>query len=214
MDQFFIVDCLELPDPLQDSSLLSKLPVARAEKCLRYRKEEDRKRSLGAGIVMHQMLGGRDREITLGKHGKPELEDVFFSVSHAGRYACGVLSESPVGCDIEQMREPRYKVAEHFFSKEQQAYIFRFDEPMRTETFWRLWTLSESYMKMTGEGLSLSLRSFEVALETEPGTPVKGALPGSDPKSAVVTRDGTLVECEFMSTKYNGYIISVCKSKK
>ena len=84
----------------------------------------------------------------------------FFNVSHAGDYVVGVLSDCEVGCDIEKNANAPLEVAEHYFYHSELAYIKAAKN--KDKAFFTLWTLKESYMKMTGRGMSLPLDSFEV----------------------------------------------------
>lgn len=87
-------------------------------------------------------------------------------MSHAGDYVVGVLSDCEVGCDIEKNSKAPLEVAEHYFYSTELEYIRSADDKNRA--FFTLWTLKESYMKMTGKGMSLALDSFEV-IPTENG---------------------------------------------
>ena len=72
----------------------------------------------------------------------------------------GVLSDCEVGCDIEKNANAPLEVAEHYFYHSELAYIKAAKN--KDKAFFTLWTLKESYMKMTGRGMSLPLDSFEV----------------------------------------------------
>lgn len=78
----------------------------------------------------------------------------------------GVLSDCEVGCDIEKNANAPLEVAEHYFYHSELAYIKAAED--KDKAFFTLWTLKESYMKMTGRGMSLPLDSFEV-VPTEEG---------------------------------------------
>lgn len=57
------------------------------------------------------------------------------------------------------------EVAEHYFYHSELAYIKAAKN--KDKAFFTLWTLKESYMKMTGRGMSLPLDSFEVVPTAE-----------------------------------------------
>ena len=54
----------------------------------------------------------------------------------------------------------RRDVASRFFHREEIRYLDSLPQFRRDEGFYRLWTLKESFVKATGRGLDLPLRSF------------------------------------------------------
>ena len=104
-----------------------------------------------------------EREIVQGRYGKPYLKDsrVFFNLSHSGDYALCVLSDTEVGCDIQQIRPVREAVMNRYYHDEEKEYIDAAStERERMKRFARIWALRESYVKMTGEGLTRNLGTF------------------------------------------------------
>ena len=123
-------------------------------------------RSLGAGVLLKKAL--KDAGVSVetadfktAEGGKPELKGagIFFNLSHSGDRAMCVISDCPVGCDVEAVRENR-RVAERFFTKEEAELAG--ESP---ESFTRLWTLKESFIKATGEGLGRALDSFSLRFD-------------------------------------------------
>ena len=197
MKQMYQIDIRTLPDPLQDPLSLEGLPQGRREKCLRYKIEADRKRCLGAGKIIQQILeeAGCTAGVRFGVNGKPEADGVYFNVSHSGDYVIGVAGDAPIGCDIEKMREVPPRVAERSFSDAEQHYIAsQRDERV---AFWKLWTLKESYMKMTGEGMRLPIHSFEMRCDDE----------------IAVYRGNKEQPCEFQHFVLDGYSLAICQIK-
>lgn len=102
-----------------------------------------------------------------GTHGKPYLKaypDLHFSLSHSGRIAVCALAGQEVGVDIQQFGRIRDGLAERFFSPEDQQLIREWEEygVRREEMFFRIWTIKEAYMKLTGEGMSQGLHSTRI----------------------------------------------------
>ena len=86
MIQVYAADITNLPDPMRESSVMADLSDQRKEKIMRHKMEKDRKQSLGAGLLLREVLfrhGVADREITYGENGKPQMEDFFFNLSHS-----------------------------------------------------------------------------------------------------------------------------------
>lgn len=165
--KLYKININDLDDPQQNKGLLESVGVKRREKILRYYKSEDRKRSLGAGIIIEQILkenGLSEDHLKYSENGKPVADNLFFNVSHAGDYVVGVSSDCDVGCDIEKIIDAPIEIAEHYFNQSEIEYIK--SESDKNKAFFTLWTLKESYMKMTGMGMSLPLDSFEI-IKTE-----------------------------------------------
>jgi 4'-phosphopantetheinyl transferase len=77
-------------------------------------------------------------------------------------------AECAVGCDVQEKSRNVDSVLRCLTPSERE--MVRKD----SENFYRIWTLKESYIKMTGEGLSRPLQSFEAMLEPEAGIAAEG----------------------------------------
>lgn len=148
-----------------------ELSPYRRQKIALLKHEQDKKRSIGAAAALdHALLeyGLRERmmEYEFGRHGKPYLRDypeIFFSLSHSGDYAICSIGRKPIGNDIEKVREGRLQVAQRFFSIQETAWVYRAEGRREQEDrMFRLWTMKESFLKVTGMGMSLALDSFTI----------------------------------------------------
>lgn len=145
-----------------------KLLPTRWEKVNKIKKEEDRLRSLAAGILLSYGLreNGIDLDacqLTTGTHGKPQVagcEGLHFNLSHTGNYAVAVFSEAPVGIDIEHRRTFKQTLLDKCCTKDEQAWIQ--SQPDKEMAFVRLWTAKESYVKWSGEGITFPLKNIAV----------------------------------------------------
>ena len=168
MQKLYRININHFEDPLKNERLLDLVGIRRREKVIRYRMPDDRKRSLGAGIIIRKILdenGLTESCLRYSDNEKPVVDGLFFNVSHAGDYVVGVLSDCEVGCDIEKNANAPLEVAEHYFYHSELAYIKAAKN--KDKAFFTLWTLKESYMKMTGRGMRLPLDSFEVVPTAE-----------------------------------------------
>ena len=87
-----------------DESRLSELSRERAEKAVRYKMADDRKRSISAGLLLSKFL--HDTRIYTDEFGKPRAESgVYFNLSHSGDYAALAISGDEIGVDIERARD-------------------------------------------------------------------------------------------------------------
>lgn len=137
----------------------------RAKKFLR---KEDRLLCMGAGVLLHVVLGLAEEDIYLNEYGKPLCKNskICFNLSHGGDYAVLAADSDTVGIDVEKISEKHVSVAEKVFTEEELQWMRA--EPLNR--FCTLWTLKESAVKATGRGLGQELSSFCVlpALEGEP----------------------------------------------
>ncbi len=120
--------------------------------------------------VLGRALGcsARDVELRYAAHGKPQLSDsgIRFNISHSGGLAVIALGHVEVGVDVELPRPRRSDaIARRFFAPAEVERLFAIaDDAARADAFFRLWTCKEAFLKVTGEGLSRSTRSYEIAL--------------------------------------------------
>lgn len=198
MERFYKIHIQTLSDPAMDISSMEGLPRERREKCLRYKMEADRKRCLGAGKLIQQILQDHHctSEISYGTNGKPEAEGVHFSIAHSGDYVIGVASDVPIGCDIEKMKDSPVRVAKRYFTPAEQTYLDACED--RGSAFWKLWTLKESYVKMTGEGLSLPLDQFEIDLTPD----------------ITLKRQDKIQKCTLKHMMFDGYCVGICTANR
>lgn len=197
MVKVYVADVSNLPDPKNHPELLDKLTKTRKEKTLRYKQEIDRKQSLGAGLLLKQCLdeyGINIEKIRYGDNGKPEADGICFNLSHSRDRVVCAISEKPVGCDIEKIGKFREGIAERYFTDSEVQYLEQFEGEEKVEEFYRLWTMKESYLKMTGEGMSLPLDHIEFRIEDK----IK------------VFRDGAGCSCKIKEYPIPEYKLTVC----
>ena len=182
---------------------LSRMPEIRRNKVASLRHAESQRLSLGVGILLQKALwrhgvDARDAAFELNEFEKPSLKDMpnlHFSLSHAGNYALCAVSSRPVGCDVERLDRGEPRLAERFFSPEEQRYLSQAAD--RTEwnlRFTRIWTRKESCGKALGRGLNLPLREFSVlgtrALSRAVIYSENGMLPGCLCSSCLLAEEG------------------------
>ena len=103
-------------------------------------------------------------DISVKPGGKPffaSLPDVHFSLSHSDGFIMCAVSDSPVGCDIQTVRNVSEKLIRRIMGNGEAK---RFEERgRRTEDFFRLWTLKESALKLYGDpGADFTALCFEL----------------------------------------------------
>ncbi|PIH57915.1 4'-phosphopantetheinyl transferase [Paenibacillus sp. LK1] len=121
-------------------------------------------------VTLSKLTSLRPGELsfTRNKYGKPSLSlsndaDVQFNVSHSGNWIALISGgDADLGVDVEKISPIDMKIAERFFSITESGFLAAEPAEMQLETFYRLWTLKESYIKAVGMGLSMPLDSFSM----------------------------------------------------
>lgn len=98
------------------------------------------------------------------EHGAPFLADgPYFSISHCKQGIAVVVSDSPVGIDIEGIRQVDEGLVRKTMNIEEQAQIQASAAPDRE--FIRLWTRKEAYVKFQGTGIISDMHAILVNTE-------------------------------------------------
>lgn len=130
-----------------------------------------------AHALLEEALGQASPVLLRLPGGKPVLRDfpeLHFSLAHCPGLAACLVAPVPCGVDVEAVRPLRERALRRAFTPEEQRQVR--GSPIPDETFFRLWTLKESFVKATGEGLSYGLRRVPVSLA--PGPAPRSLSPG------------------------------------
>jgi len=138
---------------------LGEISPERRTQALGYRHERDRRLSVAAYLLLKEALRkecgvvGNPR-VARGPNGKPFLPDfpgIHFNLSHCPTAAVCVVSDRPVGVDVEEIASVDWEVAAHVLSSAELNAVRASSEP--EVAFARLWTQKEALVKLTGDGL-------------------------------------------------------------
>lgn len=177
-------DCLA-PDTLAACARL--MSPAESQRAMRFHFQRDRERHVVSRAVLRTVLasklGERPEQLQFdtGPHGKPHLKHdsalgrrLSFSLSHADDLiVLAVTLDHAVGIDVESTKRhaPLDVVRRNFAAVEIQAFDALTDLPrhvdLQTDLFWSCWTLKESLIKATGEGLHAPLNRFGFSFDAE-----------------------------------------------
>lgn len=130
----------------------------------------------------------------VGSNGKPYFKnhsDIYFNISHSGKYVACAFSEVHIGIDIQIKDKANINIAKRFFTNKEYDYINKSENS--ENTFIRFWTLKESYLKCIGTGLSGGLSDFELSFNED---------------KAYVLKDGE--SFYFTETEDKDYFLSLC----
>lgn len=136
---------------------------ARIAKAKSYLHAKDRNLSVIAELLLrHALLDtytiSELPEMHYTHQGKPMLlgENMpYFNISHCDLAVACAISDKCIGIDVEPYSSYSDEVAQEVFNDAELAYVD--GSPKR---FAELWTIKESYLKYTGEGLTDHLKSL------------------------------------------------------
>lgn len=164
-----LLDVNEFKNPSLFTAGLALVSEERRQKIQRLQREDSKRLSLGAGLLLRYAfasVGRLDLYETIQKtpSGKPYLpqHEYYFSLSHSGAYAACAFSNAPIGCDLEAFRKQLPKSLRKIFSPQEMQLFTALQEEERCDFFFRLWTGKESVSKFLGKGLTLPFHSFSV----------------------------------------------------
>lgn len=162
-----------------DSHAINLLSGDERDRADRFVKDIDRRRYIAGRGGLRRILASYldmkpgDLSFRYSEWGKPALavdgpNDLHFNLSHSADTALlAVCAQTEIGVDIEEVRPLKEDVAGQFFSAAECSDLNALPEPVRLVGFYRCWTRKEAFVKAHGQGLSLSLKGFDVSLDTD-----------------------------------------------
>jgi 4'-phosphopantetheinyl transferase len=158
-------------------SLQNTLSPDERERAAKFHFARDRQRFIAARGILRDILArylGRSPSALLfsyGPFGKPALaddcaSDLRFNLSHSGSVALYAIARREIGVDVERIDSSFIEdgIEERFFSRNEVAKLRSLHASERLRGFFNCWTRKEAYVKARGDGLQISLQSFDVSL--------------------------------------------------
>ena len=147
-----------------DAALL-EMTEQRRTQVLAFKHEQGRKLSASAYLLLCKALRevyGIDEPplFEYSEHGKPSIvghPEIYFNLSHCRSVVACVVSSLPVGVDVEEVREFKESLARYVLNDDEYAAVMSSSSP--ASEFIRLWTMKESCLKLTGEGITRDLKT-------------------------------------------------------
>ena len=167
--------------PAEIAELFCFLSDEERERAGRFRPVAVRSRDefIVSRALLRRLLGGclglDPRQVAFSQtaRGKPRLAGpdpapLCFNVSHShGMALFAVTGRCEVGVDLERVRvrpdADLLGMAERYFAPREAAVLRALDAEAQVETFFRLWTRKEAYLKAHGLGISFGLERVEVS---------------------------------------------------
>lgn len=211
------------------------------------------RRLLAQALKEEYQIDFTEDMITLMANGKPCFKElpIFFNISHCSGMAVCALADVPVGVDVETGRRVKDSIMHRVLSPWEQAYVKEQvhvkeqanvkEQPESVDRFLELWTLKESFIKMTGEGLRIPLDTVDFRLREsiEAGKAVAEDGSAAAEEGSAVAEDGSAtaeegsavaegarlwrssnrISCSrpgyFMQWKLDGgYVLSLCTKEE
>ena len=107
-----------------------------------------------------------------GKPFFPAYEELQFNLSHSRELALCVLDHTPVGVDIQIVKEWRASLPQRVCSAQEMAWLE--EQPCRWPAFTQLWALKECRVKESGTGLTGLIRGISVPFPAETSVQLDG----------------------------------------
>lgn len=120
-------------------------------------------------------------------HVKPFFDDKsapHFSLSHSGRIGVCALHNHPIGVDVEKKRSITDALAKRIMSRDEFSTYLASTE--KAEYFFKIWTLKESYLKFSGQGITRCLSDINFELEIKQDNCQNATLKGQPEKLSVI----------------------------
>ena len=144
---------------------LEEISVQRREQALKFKFELGQRLCVLAYRLLKQGL--REEYGIVGnpifeynEHGKPSIvghPEIYFNLSHCKEAAICVVSDQPVGVDVESIREYRESLVHYTMNDEEIREIESAADP--ASVFIRLWTMKEATLKLIGTGISNDIKT-------------------------------------------------------
>ena len=154
------------------------------QRVLAFRFEKHQRQSLAARALLrtvlsqHAPVAPTEWRFGTGTNGKPFVtapashQGLHFNLAHThGLVVCAVSQgHARLGVDVEALdrNTSAAEIADSHFSPDENALLRRVPAEHHHHAFMRLWTLKESFIKATGEGLSTPLEQFGFEIDTAP----------------------------------------------
>ena len=144
---------------------LKEISEQRREQALKFKHEQGQRLCVLAYLLLKQALlegyGITENPVfEYNEHGKPSIvghPEIFFNLSHCKEAAVCVVSDQPIGVDVESVREFKESLVNYTMNDDEIAQLNSAEHP--AAAFIRLWTMKEATMKLIGTGISNDMKT-------------------------------------------------------
>ena len=143
---------------------LAEISEQRREQAVKFKHELGQRLCVLAYQLLKQGLsevyGIRENpQFEYNEHGKPSIvghPEIYFNLSHCKEAVICVISDQPVGVDVESIHRYSESLARYTMNDEEMQQILHADHPALA--FTRLWTRKEAVVKRSGHGISNDMK--------------------------------------------------------
>ncbi len=133
--------------------------------------DKDKKLSVYGEMLAKKMISQKldieikDIHFLKDQNGKPYAEniDIEFNISHSGDYVVCAISNTPIGIDIEQIRDIKDSLIRYVCQENELQYVYEISQETQKH-FFEIWTSKEAYVKCIGTGMK-DLKKVDVLNE-------------------------------------------------
>jgi len=169
--RLFFLTLGELSQIYRDK-ILSSLSASKQLTIIKKRHSDLDASLAGYGLLYYGLAQyyGIDNKLAVGENqmGKPYLinhPNIHFNISHSQNFVVCAISDQQIGVDIEVERMVSNDLAQRIMTKTELEQFNLMGNSV--SYFFKIWTLKESYMKYTGEGLNMSFKSMNFEIKED-----------------------------------------------
>ena len=158
--------CLNV-SKLNVTEMKNYISTERLNKTNKLLRHEDKQLSIGSELLLNHLLamkGIKNLRYLQNINGKPYLSNnnsVKFNISHSHKIVAVLIDKYSVGVNIEYITPNiDLDIAKTYFTTDEYEYILNNKNP--NLTFFKIWVLKESYLKMINQGFKVQLDDFSV----------------------------------------------------
>ena len=148
------------------SEALEDVSKQRREQALKFKHEQGQRLCVRAYQLLKQGLReeysiAENPVFEYNEHGKPSIvghPEIYFNLSHCKEAVACVISNHPVGIDVETIRELKDSLVNYTMNADEIHEIETSDHP--ASAFIRLWTMKEATSKLIGTGISNDMKTI------------------------------------------------------
>ncbi len=166
-----LFDDMSLCTDAEVERMLPLVPEPRRVQALRFKHTFGRFACLKSYLMLAQLLqeafGISDFSLSVSDHGKPFITGcpgIHFNISHCTKAIAVVVSDAPVGVDVEAFRNFSDGLLDKSMNETERQQILTSESPL--ETFTSFWTRKEAVFKLHGTGITDNLHRILTEKET------------------------------------------------
>ncbi len=193
---------------LSEDKWLPYLSKERWERSKKRAGEQERRRYLGAEILLNRSLEILQDDIVLpvsyirNQYGKPYLlppnDHWYVNWSHSGEYVLCAVADREVGVDLQYMRPGvKESVVNRVLQPKEMEVYKKIPPAKHQECFYQYWVIKESYLKAIGTGFHIALSQFYIDMT------------GQYPRIRS-GEDKRYYDCRLLAFKDADYVAAIC----